>query len=206
MSLFTPVPVSKATFVRLDSIITSFVWVGKIPRLARTLQLTLSQGRFAPHPNLQLYYWAGVLVLVHWWFNDSTQNPATTLEVLLGSYAALTNLICRGPKAHLRVTGPMCTMLRVWVQVRGIYKTEGTFSPHNPLWGYPHLRHLTPIPEPQLRAAKGIVTLKHVIKEGVNFFLYCIEGWICSAYKYVLLIFSVTTRTWYSVSGTYYFR
>lgn len=45
----TPVPVSEVTFVRLDSIITSFVWAGKIPRLARlTFQLPLSQGASCP--------------------------------------------------------------------------------------------------------------------------------------------------------------
>lgn len=102
-----------------------------IPRLARkTLQLPLSQGGLTLL-NLQLYYWATVLVTVHWWFSQSTQNPATTLQAaLLGPYAALANLVFCGPKAHLRVTGLMSTTLRVLVKARGIYRTEGTFSPH----------------------------------------------------------------------------
>lgn len=83
--------VSKATFVRLNSTITSFVWAGKTPRLAQTtLQLAL--------PNLQLYYWAEVLVTVHLRFSQPTQNPAVTLEAaLLGSYGALSNLVYHGP-------------------------------------------------------------------------------------------------------------
>lgn len=85
---------------------------------------------------------------------------------MLGSCTTLTNLVYRGHRTHQRVTGPMHTMLRVWVQAMGIYRTEGTFSPHINLWGNPQLRHLTQIPEAQLWAAKGIVTLKRVIKEG----------------------------------------
>lgn len=63
----TPIPIAKVSFVKLDSIISSFVWAGKTPRLAQTtLQLPLTRGGLAL-PNLQLYYWAAVLVTVLWW-------------------------------------------------------------------------------------------------------------------------------------------
>lgn len=79
--------------MRLDSIITSFLWVGKTPRLAQaTLHLPLTQGGLAL-PNLQLYYWAAVLVMVRWWFSQPSHNLAVTEAALLGSYAALTYFI-----------------------------------------------------------------------------------------------------------------
>lgn len=45
-------------------------------------------------PNFQLYYQEAVLVTVRWWFYQPRKNPAVTLEAaILGSYAALSNLV-----------------------------------------------------------------------------------------------------------------
>lgn len=51
----------KSFFSRLDSIIISFIWSVRTPRLAlSTLQLPLSQGGLSL-PNFWVYYWAAIL-------------------------------------------------------------------------------------------------------------------------------------------------
>lgn len=118
-------------------------------------------------PHFQLYYLAAVLVTVHWWFSQPRQNPAVLLEApILGSYADLSNLVYRGPKAHPAVTTLMKTIVRVWQQAGDIYKTDSTLSPHTPLWGNPLPKHCYQVPDPQLWASKGIITLKHIFTEG----------------------------------------
>lgn len=90
-----------------------------------------------------------------------------TLEVaILGSYAALINLPYRGPKAHPQVTSLMHTTIQVWQKARAIYKSDSVISPHMPLWGNPLLSHLYGLPDPQLWAVRGIVTIKHIYQEG----------------------------------------
>lgn len=94
-------------------------------------------------------------------------NHQRTLEAaILGSYAALSNLVYRGPKAHPATMTPMKTTIRIWQQAGAIYRAESTFSPHTPLWGNPQLNHYYQLPDPQLWASKGIVILKHILPTG----------------------------------------
>lgn len=153
----TPIPTPKSFICRLDSLITSFVWAGKTPRLAkRTLQLPLSHGGLAM-PHFQLYYWAAVLVMVRWWFSQPKQNPAVQLEAaILGSYVAVSNLVYRGPRAHLEMTTPMRTTIRVWLQAGAVYKVDSKISPHTPLWNNPRLPHLYTLPFSQLWASREL--------------------------------------------------
>lgn len=81
----------------------------------------------------------------------------------------------------------MRTMLRAWVQARGIYRKDVTFSPQ--LW------QLTQIPEPQLWAVRGVVALKHVITDrGISSFA-CI---------YALSLISTTPCSSGPIPGTEY--
>lgn len=58
------------------------------------------------------------------------QNPAVTLEAaILGSYAALSNLVFRGPKHHPSLTSSMCTTIRVWRDAGAIYQKPLHMSP-----------------------------------------------------------------------------
>lgn len=126
----------------------------------KILQLLLSQGGLGL-PNSQLYYWAAVSVTVRWWFSQSRHNPTVTLEApLLGSYAALSNLVYR---AYPLVTVPMRMTMRVWTQARKVYHKEFTFSPHQLLWESPKLLHLFQLMDPQVWATRGIMTLKDII-------------------------------------------
>lgn len=118
-----------------------------------TLYLSLSKGGLAL-PNFLIYYWAAVLVTVRWWFSQPRQNPAVTLEAaILGSYAALSNLVFSGCRAHPGVTEPMRTTIRVWQSSRAVGSGPSAISPHTPLWGNPLLPHLNTIPDP---AVSGI--------------------------------------------------
>lgn len=76
----TPVPIPVAFFRKLNGIITSFIWGGKVPRIAKhKLQLPLSSGGLALLCFLK-YYWSAVLVTVCWWFTQARSNPAVKLE------------------------------------------------------------------------------------------------------------------------------
>lgn len=100
-------------------------------------------------PNFLIYYWAAVLVTVRWWFSQPRPNPAVRLEAaILGSYAALSNLAYRGPKAPYHLMTQMKTTIRVWREARAIYAEPNCISPHTPLWGNPTLPHLYDMPDP----------------------------------------------------------
>lgn len=90
----TPVPIPNSFFLKLDQTITSFIWAGATPRVAKhTLQLSLTEGGLSL-PNFKKYYWAAILVTVRWWFAQDNTNPAVNLEAaILGSYSELSNLV-----------------------------------------------------------------------------------------------------------------
>lgn len=115
----SPLLIPASYFNKLKSIVSSILWLGKVPRLAlSTLQSSLGQGGSAL-PNFQLYYWAAILVTARWWFSLPRDNPAVTLEAaILGSYAALSNLVFRGVRAHPNLTTLMRTTIMVWHRAR----------------------------------------------------------------------------------------
>lgn len=162
----TPVPIPNSFFVKLDQAITSFVWAGAAPRIAKhTLQLSLMEGGLSL-PNFKKYYWAAVLVSVRWWFTQDRANPAVNLEAaILGSYSELSNLVYRGPRYSPRVTTLMKTTVRVWGQVSGYLNNRNAVSPYTPLWGNPKLPHFQSIPDPQVWARYEIRTIRHIFKD-----------------------------------------
>lgn len=145
----------------------SFVWAKRPPGVMKqVLYLPLSGGDLGIL-NFLLYYWAAILVTVHWWFLQPRQNPAVQMEVaILGSYAVLSNLFFRGARAHPSVTVPMKTTIWVWQCARTIYRKSLNVSSHTPLWGNPMLPHLYTIQDPLLWTKRGITTLKHVMVDG----------------------------------------
>lgn len=85
-----------------------------------------------------------------WWFSQTRQSPAVTLEAtLIGSYATLSN---QWSKAHPSVTGPIKVTIQVWNQARAIYRKPPHMFLHTPLWGNPLLPHLYTIPDPYVWA------------------------------------------------------
>lgn len=163
----TPISIPNSFFTKLEQTVTSFIWQGSIPRVARsTLQLGLSEGGLALS-NFKKYYWAAVLVLVRWWFTQDQSNPSVNLEAaILGSYSELSNVVYRGPRSSMQITTPMRTMVGVWRQVSNHIGEPQTFSPHIPLWGNPTLPHLWTVPDPQVWARYGVRTLRDVMPEG----------------------------------------
>lgn len=81
----------------MDRCTGAFIWNGAVPHLARsTLQLPTQLGGLAL-PNLQIYYWAAVLVTAYWWFEGAHANVTVCLEAAsLGSMLDLQSLVHRG--------------------------------------------------------------------------------------------------------------
>lgn len=72
----TPISIPNSFFIKLEWLMTSFIWVGSTPRIAKsTLQLPLSHGGLAL-PCFRQYYGAAVLVTVRCWFEKPIQ-PST---------------------------------------------------------------------------------------------------------------------------------
>lgn len=163
----TPIPISITFFRHLDSIMTSFIWNGRAPRIAKaTLQLPGTLGGLAL-PCFLKYYWAAVLVTVKWWLSEEPANPAASLEAaLIGSYAELRNLVHRGPRSNADVTCPMKTTLKVWDTVNKLFLGPDNWSPATPLWGNPRLPHFHSIPDPVVWARYGVITLGDIVAQG----------------------------------------
>lgn len=106
------VPIS--FFKDIDYCVGSFIWNEAVPRLPKsTLWLPAHLGIFAL-PNLQMYYWAAMLVSIQWWFIGSKSNVVTCLEaVCLGSLADLWNFAYRGPWVYAVVPGPTTKTKRI---------------------------------------------------------------------------------------------
>lgn len=78
-----PTWIHQVFFKEIDGCIGSFLWPGSSPRIARSnLQLPVSCGGLAL-PNLLVYYWAAMLVMVRWWFEQSRANAAVCLEAAM---------------------------------------------------------------------------------------------------------------------------
>lgn len=168
----TPTLIPRSFFRWLESVVISFIWAGKPPRVAKTILYLPLSGGGLPLPNFLMYYWAAVLVTVRWWFSQPRQNPAVTLEAaLLGSYAALSNLPYRGPRADPAVTSPMKTTIQVGKSSRASLLKQAHISPHTPLWANPMLPHLFTIPYPATWAKRGITTLRQVMPRGGHNFV-----------------------------------
>lgn len=101
-----PVWVPVSFFKEIDGCVGSFIWSGMVPRLACfTLWLPAHLGGLAL-PYFKKYYWAVLLVTVHWWFQGSRSNAAVCLEVsCLCSLADLRNFAYRGPGAYAETPG-----------------------------------------------------------------------------------------------------
>lgn len=109
---------------------------GALPRLARpTLILPVRWGELAL-PDLQVYFWAAVLVTVRWWFTHSPMNAVVCLEAAsLGLLMKLGSLVYRGPQAYPVLPYPTRTIHRIWATARKRFNQPNQWSPFTPLWG-----------------------------------------------------------------------
>lgn len=162
-----PVWVPTAIFREIDRLVSLFIWGGGTPRLARsTLWLPVDLGGLAL-PNFQIYFWAAMLVTVHWWCQGWRSNAAVCLEAnSLGSLTDLRNFPYRGPGAYPVVPGPTLATWKVWVAAIRRFRRPGQLSSAHPLWGNPALQHFRTIPDPQVWARYGIITLEHIMPRG----------------------------------------
>lgn len=100
------------------------------PRLEKyTLQLAVGSVVLAL-PNLQVYYWATILVMVRWWFTRSRAKAAVCLEAaIVGSLTKLANLVYRGPRAYEFLPYPTRITLRVLAVARKQFLQPHQWSP-----------------------------------------------------------------------------
>lgn len=147
-----------------DSIITSFLWATKPPRLGITvLKEPGDQGGLAL-PDCQKYYLAGQMVYARRWLMADDGDTATELEgAQLGSYESLRLALFRGIKSDLPLTLTMKATIKSWeAAVKLACPSYKGVSVSAPLWMNPTLSHFYILPDPSIWAIKGIKTLKDV--------------------------------------------
>lgn len=132
-----PVFIPKAFFKKLDSIISSFLWNGKKPRLRKEhLQKSKQEGGLAL-PNFQYYYWASNLCSMSFWAYCDTGNEMLkwvelekrscgdlSLSALIGAAIPLPhNLVIKNP--IVRTTNKIYSQFRQHFGLRNM----SLFSP-----------------------------------------------------------------------------
>ena len=121
--LFThlPVYIKKSFFNSLESLISSFIWNNKSPRLSRAiLQSPKSEGGFNL-PNLRYYYWACNTQKILYWLDDYGDRPAWVGMELASSKCSLHSMVCaRFPLDIVAASSNLIVRysLRIWVQIR----------------------------------------------------------------------------------------
>lgn len=125
--LFSNIPVfiRKNFFTKLDSLITSFLWGNKTPRIRKTfLQRLKCQGGMAL-PNLLFYYWASnVQKIIFWLSSVVPQNTPLWVEMEQScANFKLSSLICSSlplmGKNYFSAPNPVLThTLKIWAQFR----------------------------------------------------------------------------------------
>lgn len=83
-------------WLKLDSLLSKFIWNGKRPRVKwTTLQLKKSQGGWAC-PNFKIYHWSFVLRCLSYWLNPEAHTPWKDIERELIAPMRLQDLLFSG--------------------------------------------------------------------------------------------------------------
>lgn len=121
-----PVFINKTFFVRLDRLLSSFLWNNKPARLKRTiLQLPKSEGGLAL-PNFHQYYWACNIAKLLFWLNCNSLAdcpPGVHIE-LSSSKSSLSSVICSQLPVNLSniSNNPVVSdAIKIWLQFRKRY-------------------------------------------------------------------------------------
>lgn len=119
-----PVFIPLSFFKSLDSIISSFIWNGKQPRLRKAfLQRPKDKGGMAL-PNFKFYYWAAnIRCMLYWWHYHLNRNCPSwvTMESSACQQTSLSGFMGAALPAfgHRPTNNPVVNnALRVWVQFR----------------------------------------------------------------------------------------
>lgn len=137
--LFQCVPyfIPKAFFKQLDSIISSFIWNNKLPRIRKLfLQRQKLRGGMAL-PNFQIYYWAANIKSLLYWLQDSpTSDIPAWLQIESSSCTciSLSALLCSSIPLHTPqdCQNPVILhSLKIWSQFRKHYGlvSMSTYAP-----------------------------------------------------------------------------
>uniref|UniRef100_A0A669C0E2 Reverse transcriptase zinc-binding domain-containing protein n=1 Tax=Oreochromis niloticus TaxID=8128 RepID=A0A669C0E2_ORENI len=128
--LFQALPIFSPTtfFNELDSVISSYLWQGKRPRLnKRHLQKSKIEGGFAL-PNFHFYYWAAnIRCLVFWYFyhNRSGCPDWVTMELHSDNSISLPAALCSplSSSSFNSIPNPIVVhSLKIWGQFRKYFK------------------------------------------------------------------------------------
>uniref|UniRef100_A0A8C4XA88 Reverse transcriptase domain-containing protein n=1 Tax=Erpetoichthys calabaricus TaxID=27687 RepID=A0A8C4XA88_ERPCA len=123
--------INKSFFKQLDSIITSFIWNSKHPRIRRaTLQRPQAEGGMAL-PNFQFYYWAANIQAIKTWTQINAHTQAWSAIEVKSCSTSLYSLLCSPINESYRkyTNNPIVLYsLRIWNQIRKHFKMENLLS------------------------------------------------------------------------------
>uniref|UniRef100_A0A669BN31 Reverse transcriptase domain-containing protein n=1 Tax=Oreochromis niloticus TaxID=8128 RepID=A0A669BN31_ORENI len=133
-----PVFIPISFFVKLDKILSGFIWNKKTPRIRKTyLQRPKKMGGMAL-PNLMFYYWACNIRILRYWLQGEGMNNAPawlSLEIsscALSSLPALIYAQKQPPSAGFYNNSIVKVTLKIWYQFRRYFKLT-FFSLQSPI-------------------------------------------------------------------------
>ena len=119
-----PLFLTKTFFKKLDQVILSFVWAGKVARINKSALQTARQEGGLGLPNFMLYYWAAnIQKILSWWYES--ELDWCKMESLSCHASSLTALTCSPlPLSVSNYTSNpvILSTLKIWTQFRKHFK------------------------------------------------------------------------------------
>lgn len=122
-----PVFIPKSFFTSLDSVISSYIWQNKKPRVSRALLKRAKSGGGMGLPDFRHYYWAANIRCLAFWnhfYLQPTRPEWTTLELESCGGLTLPALLSAplGRPVPVLISNPVVRhTLRIWAQFRRAY-------------------------------------------------------------------------------------
>lgn len=160
------VPVPKAFFRKLESLMAEFIW-GRARHKLRisTLQRPKHLGGTAL-PDLFIYYVAGQLRLIRGWFSDA---PLPNSEAQLACILGIQNMwpLLEYPHLYTAKLLPIHRLaLQIWKHSKSITHFNDIIA-DMPLWHNPGLSELLLLPDTQVWRSCGVTKLEHLYNDDV---------------------------------------
>lgn len=122
-----PVFIPKSFFDKLDSLISSYIWNGKLPRIRKEYLRNNKRLGGLGLPNFRLYYWAANIRFINIWLHsegaleDSGWLKCELMSIKKHSLSSVIGASLPFPISKLLVNKVVSHTLRIWFQFRKSY-------------------------------------------------------------------------------------
>ena len=129
-----PLFLPQTFFRKVDSLISEFIWIKRVPRLRKQHLQRLKQLGGLALPNLRFYYWAANIRILHYWLQfDISKSPPIWL-IMEANYVkpislkALMHSPIQSSIAPYSKNVMDKTSLRIWTQFKHYFGLQSFFT------------------------------------------------------------------------------